>query len=267
MMFQEVFTHEYFYLSFLPISFLGVGFWFLFFERNRKEKDPLLIFLLALISGGFSAYLFSVVGKNLGLENFLVLIFGEELFKIFFAILFMEIFSQRFKTVAGGIVFGFSVGLGFSFVENLVYLFQAYQQSSFESYFWIVFQGRFWSSTILHGVTTSLFGLFYSAAYLAKTVYKKDHKSPLLTFFKPPLSFTTWFQILTFHVARKHLLWENKPTLKGHFARAVILEGFLFSFLIHVLFNLAVEKGSPVFSFFMALVFMFFLRKKLDRIE
>lgn len=266
-MFQEIFTHEYFHLSFLPISFLGVGFWFLFFERNRREKDPLFIFLLALFSGGLSAFLFSIVGKNLGLENFFVLIFGEELFKIFFAILFMEIFSQRFKTVAGGIVFGFSVGLGFSLIENLVYLFQAYEQSAFESYFWIVFQGRFWSSTILHGVTTSLFGLFYAGAYLAKTVYKKNHKSPLLAFFKPPISFRAWSQIFTFHVSRKHLLLENKPTLQGHFARAVILEGFLLSFLVHIFFNLAVEKGSPVFSFFMALVSMFFLRRKLDSIE
>lgn len=237
------------------------------FRTESGKKDPLFIFLLALAAGGISAYLFSVIGEKLELENFLILVLGEEFCKIFFAILFMEIFSQRFKTVAGGIVFGFSVGLGFALVENLVYLFHAYEQSSFEAYFWIVFQGRFWSSTILHGVTTSLFGLFYSAAFLAKTVYKKGHKSPLLAFFKPPLSLSTWIQILTFHVTRKHLLLKNEATLNGHFARAVILEGFLLSFLIHVLFNLAVEKNSPVFSFFIALVFMFVLRRKLNRIE
>lgn len=265
LMFYEVFTHEYFWLSFLPISLLGVGFWFLLFERSRKQKDPLILFVLAILAGGGSAMLFGFLGEFFGVEHWLAKVFGEEFCKMLCAIFIMEIFSQRFKTVAGGIVFGFSVGIGFALVENLVYLTSAYEMGTFGPEFWLVFQGRLWSSTILHGVTTAIFGLFYAGAFLAKTVYKGSHKSPLRVFFIPP-SFQAMKNILTFHFTREHLLFKNQNTLEEHRARPIILEGFLVAFFIHVLFNLAMDQAYPAFSFFIALFFVWFLCNKMKKV-
>ena len=281
-MFYEVFTHEYFWLSFLPVSFLGVGFWILFFERERKHKDPLVLFFLALDAGMLSAIAFATFGEKIGLENFWLKIIGEEFFKMIFAILAMEMLKKRFHTVAAGVVYGFTIGLGFSLAENLVYLVNAYEVSGFSASFWLVFQGRFWTSTLLHGITTAIFGLFYAGAYLATTVFKQHHESPLKALFAPFKKENFW-QILTFHVSRVHLLFRHQPTLEGHMARAVIFEGFLAAIIVHAIFNLALDTapllslfvpgevviGSthPEIAFALAMGGMFFLRKKVAMVS
>jgi RsiW-degrading membrane proteinase PrsW (M82 family) len=121
-MILELIQHEYFWLSFFPVSFLGIGFWFLFFERTRKKKDPLIIFLIAIFGGGISAFILSFLLQKFVLENPFLVIFLEELFKILFAVGIMEMFKQKVHTIAGGIIFGFAGGLGFAFSENLLYL-------------------------------------------------------------------------------------------------------------------------------------------------
>jgi len=283
-MFQEVLAHDYFWISFLPISFLGVGFWLLFFERERKDKDPLINFVIAMTAGVASAVAFASFGEKIGLQNFWGKIVGEEFFKIFFAIITMEIFKTRFKTVAGGVVYGFCVGLGFALAENIVYLTHTYEAADFSPNFWLVFQGRFWSSTLLHGITTATFGLFYAGAYLAHTVHKNDHESPLKALF-PPFHKKNFFQIISFHISRKHLLFSHKPTLKGHFSRGVLFEGFLVANIVHAIFNLSLDSSplnvalahTPLnitldpmhveVAFILALGGMWFLRKKVDMVS
>lgn len=265
-MFYEVFAHEYFWLSFLPISFLCIGFWLLFFDRVRGTQDPFYLLIMAVGAGFIATLVFSLFEEVLKFSHFSVLVFWEEFAKVVMAIVAMEIFKNRFKSVAEGIVYGFAVGLGFSFAENLVYLARAYEMADFTANFWLTFQGRFWSSILLHGVTTAFFGLYYSAAYLAETVAKKDHESPLRVFFVPP-SFKQLWEILTLHVTREHLIFNERPTLNGHYARAVILEGFLIAYLIHFFFNLALIYSFPGAAFFIALGFMFWLRKEVEEVS
>jgi len=265
-MFLEVFAHEYFWLSFLPISFLGVGFWLLFFDRARKKKAPFSLLLLALGAGFISSIIFGIFGEYIYLTNWFGKIFWEEFFKMLIALCAMEIFKKRFKTVAGGVVYGFAVGLGFAMAENIIYLSRSYELSAFSPEFWLTFQGRFWSSTILHGVTMAIFGLFYASAYLSKMIAKKDHESPLKFFWNPP-SLLTFKRILTLHVARKHLLFQSQNPLQKYYASTVVLEGFLAAVLIHVIFNRAIDYSMPELSFFIAFGMMWWLRWRVEKVS
>ncbi|MDH3324273.1 MAG: PrsW family glutamic-type intramembrane protease [Candidatus Peregrinibacteria bacterium] len=258
----EIFTHEYFLLSFLPIAILSGGFWLLFFDRADNKNEPLILLGLALTAGILSAITFLTIGEYLKLENFYVKIIGEELSKIVFAILIMEIFKQRFQTISAGIIYGFAIGLGFAITEDISYLVTTFETTGgFQSEFWLTFQGRFWSTTLLHGVTTATFGLFYAGAYLSHTIYKNKKESPLRVFFVPP-NIKQLFRILTLHVSRKHLLFGKEKTLTGHLARAVIMEGFLVAVLIHTAFNLAIKYSHPQISFFIAIFGLYFLGQK-----
>ena len=283
-MFRDVLTHEYFWLSFLPISFLGVGFWMLFFERESHRRNPIILLFMALSAGVLSAMTFAEFGEAIDIENFWAKIVGEEFFKVVFAIVTMEIVEKRFKSVAGGVIYGFCVGLGFAFAENMVYLTRAYEEVQFAPQFWLTFQGRFWSSTLLHGITTATFGLFYSGAYLAKTVNTKDHESPLHALFSPFTRKNFW-QIITFHISRKHLLFAHHPTLEGHFARGVIFEGFLIAVIVHSIFNVSLDTSvlnsalnfasleftlgpmHPEIAFGLAFGGMWFLREKVRQVS
>ncbi len=175
-------------------------------------------------------------------------------------------FGKRFKTIAGGVVYGFAVGLGFAMAENLVYLAGVHNMMAFNADFWLAWQGRFWSSTVLHGVTMAIFGLFYASAYLSKTVNKKGHESPLRAFWMPP-SLGQAFDVLTLHVTREHLLFKHEKDLHGHYARAIVLEGLWLAILIHAVFNLAIEYSQPGLAFVVALLSMWWLRVKVDRVS
>jgi len=265
-MFWQVFTHEYFWLSFLPISFLGAGFWLLFFERAREQKDPIGQLFLAMGAGFLATVAYSFFGNFINLENFLVQIWWEEWFKVMAAVMAMEAFNKRFKTVAGGVVYGFAVGLGFAMAENLVYLTRIHEMAAFNADFWLTWQGRFWSSTILHGVTTATFGLFYASAYLSKTISKSAHESPLTVFFKP-LKMKQILEVLSLHVTREHLLILHHKSYEGHSARAVVLEGLFLAVIIHTVFNLTLDWSKPEFAFLIAMLAMWFLRRKVDKVS
>jgi RsiW-degrading membrane proteinase PrsW (M82 family) len=265
-MFWEVFTHEYFWLSFLPISFLGAGFWLLFFERVREQKDPIGQLFLAMGAGFLATVAYSFFGTFFSIENFLAQIWWEEWFKVMAAVVAMEMFDKRFKTVAGGVVYGFAVGLGFAMAENLVYLTTVHQMMEFNADFWLTWQGRFWSSTILHGVTMAVFGLFYSGAYLSKTINKKANESPLVVFFKP-LGLKQTLEVLSLHVTREHLIFSHHKSYEGHVARAVVLEGLWLAFLLHAAFNLALVYTKPELAFVVAIGAMWWLRVKVDKVS
>ncbi len=265
-MFWEVFAHEYFWLSFLPISFLGTGFWLLFFDRARDTRDPLPLLFMAVGAGVLSCVLYSLFGGALGIKHFLAQVFWEEFFKMYMAIVAMELFKHRFKSIAGGVVYGFAVGLGFAMAENIIYLSRVYELYQFDAGFWLTWQGRFWSSTILHGVTMAIFGLFYASAYLHRTIAKDEHESPLKVFWTLPSLKQVW-RIFTLDIARKHMLFECRDCLGGYRARTVILEGFWAAVLVHAMFNLALEYSFPEISIILALFFMWYLRYQVDRAQ
>ena len=165
----------------------------------------------------------------------------------------MELLKKRFTSVSQGIMYGFAVGLGFAVAENVLYLWKAFEESTFNSpEFWLTFQGRFWMSSLLHAVTTGIFGLFYAGAYLSTTVYKSQKESPWKVFFVLP-SRKQFLHIITFHVTRMHLLFQFQKTLKGHSSRAVLLEGFLLAIMVHSIFNLCLEYTITTVPFVLSM--------------
>lgn len=263
-MYFEFIYNKYFFLSFLPISLLSVFFWFLYFERSRKTKDPISIFLIAFLSGILSGLIIIIINKFLSINSFLLL-FLEEFLKIMMAIVFLEFFKKRFKTLAGGVVFGFAVGLGFAFFENIIYLQKAYELYEFDPEFWLVFQGRFWSSTTLHATTTAVFGLFYSAAYLLQKL-KTVKKSPLFFIFRL-YSLRDLLQIFSLHIFRRHLVFFQLPSKKGHDCNAILAEGLFLSILIHFLFNFFIVTDFFIISFLITIGTAIFLKSRIRLIE
>jgi len=260
-MLLEIFSHEYFWLSFLPITLLGAGFWVLYFDRSDSIREPLGFLCLALLAGIFSALAFVWMSVFFAFDSWSWKIFGEEFFKMFFAIICMELLRCRFTVLTQGLMYGFAVGIGFACAENLLYLLRAYEVfQSFDAGFWLTFQGRFWSTSLLHGVTTAFFGLFYAGAYLSRTLQKARNESPLRVFFVPPRLQQLWF-ILSFHVARKHLFFQKTTTRSDihHEARTVVLEGFWIALCVHAIFNTALLYSRPVFAFVLAFGLMIFL--------
>lgn len=258
-MILELLTHEYFWLSFFPIAFLGVGFWILYFDRQDDTKEPFILLLLALCAGSVSAISFEWMGSILQLQNFFVLIAGEELLKIFCALVIMELLKRRFKSISQGIMYGFAVGMGFAFTENMAYLFSEFSNTGFSDSFWLQFQGQFWGRSLLHGITTGFFGLFYAGAYLSKTLEKGKNESPLRVFFIPPHWRQLWY-ILTLHVTREHLILHRRVSnVSHHAARTVICEGIFVSILLHSLFNGALEFSKPLIAFAIAFLGMIYL--------
>lgn len=265
-MFFDLIQNEYFWISFFPISFLGIGLWFLFFERSRKVKDPLITFVMALMAGGLSTILLQFLAEYFGWTDKNLSVILEEVFKVICAIGVMEAFKQKFKTIAGGIVFGFAVGLGFAFMENLFYLEKVHEIYGFDPTFWLTFQGRFWGSTLLHGGTTAVFGLFYGSAYLSKTIFTHENESAL-TVLLAPFHITRFIQTLTFPVTRVIFkIKHGNPHLEKYVCRSILFEGFLVALGIHFIFNFLIIKGSPLLAFLLTFVIIGFLRWKMEQI-
>jgi RsiW-degrading membrane proteinase PrsW (M82 family) len=246
-------SHQYFWLSFLPVSLLGVGFWVLLFDRADSTNEPYSQLLLALGAGAASAILILILGLNLPLLAVPLL---EEGSKILFAILFMEMFHHRFASPSQGVMYGFVIGLGFALVENIFYLSSVFAASGFTADFWLTFQGRFWLSTLLHGSTTALFGALYAGTYLfASTVKRRE--SPLLALL-PNFTFTQLKEIFSLHVASRHI-FARKKSQHGHYSRAVIWEGVWLCYLVHLAFNILLEFDLSLLALVFSVTWMVYL--------
>ncbi len=93
-MLHDIFFHEYFWLSFLPMTFLEVSFLFLFFERGSERKEPLKLIFLALLAGILAAIGFVGLTEYFPIDNWIGRVVVEELFKVFMAILAMELLQK-----------------------------------------------------------------------------------------------------------------------------------------------------------------------------
>jgi len=257
----EFITERNFWLSVFPITFLSIGFWLLYFDRADKKVEPLKFLVLALLAGVGAAALFLWFSGMVDLTGFWVGVLTEEILKVLCAVVVMEIFRSRFHTVADGIMYGFAVGLGFAFTEELLYLAQTHQMTGFTDSFWLSFQGRFWMTTLLHGLTTALFGLCYAGAYLSPTLHKGKNESPLTALLVPTCSRQIW-ETFTLHIVRGHLLFGVRSSLRGHAARAVVLEGAWLAVIVHTVFNAALVYNHAEISLLVALGGIFLLSRR-----
>ena len=139
-------SHEFDYT--ILIWTIVVGFVYVIYLRSLNyKKDPIWTILFALISGGISSVLLSLlIYEFIGFNNFYltaVFIAGpvEESAKFLTLILIYPILKNNFDELTDGILYAGLVALGFATIENYFYAFNAtdkYQILVLRSFFSIV---------------------------------------------------------------------------------------------------------------------------------
>lgn len=76
---------------------------------------------------------------------------------------------KKFNEISDGLTYGFLVGLGFAFFENIMYMYKTLEDFglSFDNTaYWLNYYGRMITSTLIHGICTSIYGLYFALGYL-----------------------------------------------------------------------------------------------------
>jgi RsiW-degrading membrane proteinase PrsW (M82 family) len=121
-------------LALVPTLIYALIIWWL----DRHEKEPLPLLIVAFVWGAIPAVVLAIVLEivvGMPLEQFLVSDTAieaassnvvapvvEELVKAVILIVLFLAYRREFDNVLDGIVYGAMVGLGFAFVENILYL-------------------------------------------------------------------------------------------------------------------------------------------------
>lgn len=228
------------------IAFIPALMWFFLWRVQDKEKEPLKAMLWCFFLGIFAAVPFFVI-QNFGfMENYessSLLIFGlaflEEAMKALMMVIGIEISRHWFTQIVDGLIYGSAVALGFSFSENIFYLFNWFTVSGLgqDLSFTFVYLVRSFDTMLGHTLFTALFGFFYASAYLRNEIFPKDKKV------KPwaKLLSGIWKSI-TFHVTMFHIL-PNRPSGHGHYPVNLIMEGILIASFSHAVFNLFLNQN------------------------
>ena len=149
---------------------LPVGLYVLFvWWMDRYEREPLwlvfLTFLWGAIGGVFFAFVGSLVLSQIMspftgdyqsvLDIVLVAPVIEEPSKI--AILFVLLLSREFDNTTDGIVYGATVGLGFSMTENFFYFIGGYMESGVQGFINLIILRTLFSA-VMHSCASATFG-------------------------------------------------------------------------------------------------------------
>lgn len=151
---------------------------------NNKSTERFSDMFKAFLSGMFVSIFLVVFFKYLFIGNIIVPylyknIFGmaaiEEISKAIALGIFLYWGSssqktiKKFNEISDGLTYGFLVGLGFAFFENIIYMYKTLENFGFSfdniSY-WLNYYGRMITSTLVHGICTSIYGLYFALGYL-----------------------------------------------------------------------------------------------------
>ncbi len=152
------------------------------------------------------------------LITFLLVGIIEEISKIYAV---KAVDKERFLSVDDVIEFAIIAGLGFAFVENILYFQNILASRGFEN-FLVPFVFRSLFSTFAHVMFSGIFGYFYGVAHFADPIYKKKirkERHPILN----------WLHKVS-HFKKVTLFHEEK-----------ILEGLIVATLLHAAFNVFLE--------------------------
>lgn len=181
-----------------------------------------------------SPFLFMTIGVFFGLSAAgLALYFPEKIW--FFVIVgmleeFAKFLMLRFAdenkigNISDAISFSIIIALGFSFVENIIYLSKFWMTNQSIGSFTAFFVLRSTISTIAHVCFSAIIGYFYGVAHFADEIYieeSREKKHPILR---------RIHQI--FHLKVSPLFHEEK-----------LFEGLLLAMLVHAIFNSLLEFG------------------------
>lgn len=225
-------------ISLIPSILWGYFFW----RKDFLEPEPFKMIFLSFLAGSISAILLSIHRQWI-LEFFdswesiisitIFLSVGEEFLKVLALLLCGKILRLRFTQVIDGAVYGVLLGLGFAFIENIIY-FNALYSGEMTQEFIIVFIFRSIASMVVHALSTGIFGLFWGYAIFSKTI------APFHTLSMIQLGRHIRHKIkqtLSLHILRTHIL-SNTVSKHGHEKIEIIKEGFFVAVIIHCVSNL-----------------------------
>ena len=170
-------------------------------------------------------------GTDVGIA--IILSAGEEFIKVIALLLCGRILRLRFTQVIDGAVYGILLGLGFAFVENIIY-FNAVYSGEFTQEFITTFLFRSIASMLIHALSTGIFGLFWGYAIFSKKIAPFD-SVPMLSFGKHIED--KILETASLHILRTHII-SNKISEHGHEKIEIIKEGFFVAVIIHCISNL-----------------------------
>ena len=196
-------------LALVPTLIYALIIWWL----DRHEKEPLPLLIVAFVWGAIPAVVLAIVLEivvGMPLEQFLVSDTAieaassnviapvvEELVKAVILVVLFLAYKREFDNVLDGIVYGAMVGLGFAFVENILYLGgEALDGGSIGSVvsLWLFRSGLF-------GLNHSMFTAMTGAALgLARSLKRPDLKGLV-----PVLGITS---AIVFHAAHNTLVTQ-----------------------------------------------------------
>lgn len=152
------------------------------------------------------------------LITFLLVGIIEEISKIY-SVKILD--KNKISSVDDAIEFAIIAGLGFAFVENVIYFQNIILNRGLDDFlFPFVFRSLF--STFAHVMFSGIFGYFYGVAHFADPIYKRQirkERHPILT----------WLHKIS-HFKKSTLFHEEK-----------ILEGLIVATLLHASFNVFLE--------------------------
>ena len=130
---------------------------------------------------------------------------------------------KNLACIDDAIEFCIIAALGFAFIENIMYFFYIWNYQGFESLF-ISFIFRSIFSTFAHLLFSGVYGYYYGVAHFAKPILQEEMKNnqhPIIA----------WVHKV-FHLKSETIFHEEK-----------MMEGLLFSLVLHAFFNIALELG------------------------
>ena len=281
--------------------------WLIFFWIRSKQDEPRRWILWAFLSGAVA--LLPVLGFSKIWQIFTGLewIFWIEQFAAqglvisFFSILFLAMVEEyfkhravlavgsevkiRFNAVSDGLLYSVTAAIGFSFLENAVYLWTLFSaQEIFTSDFWVVYIFRGLGTMLGHIVFSGVFGYFWGLAVLVEReeneLFIQDERLKMRRFLhvffgadkaERKSIFEKIVETLSFHTLR--CFTGKKKVSKGTLSSVTLVaEGFWLATLLHTIFNFLVAfewKGHNLT--FMAVPFLtlglIFILQKLSGLQ
>ncbi|MDF2379340.1 MAG: PrsW family glutamic-type intramembrane protease [Candidatus Gracilibacteria bacterium] len=220
----------------IVITLLPALGWFFLWRIQDQEREPWKAMTTCFVLGMLAplmvfglGYMFpGVFTLERSLWTIFCLALLEEVVKGLLLIVGIEIHEQWFTQIVDGLIYGSTIGLGFAFVENILYLIDFV---TVDMSFVVVYLVRSLNTMLAHSLFVAFFGFFYASAYLRKEIFpEKKREKPWHHFF-----LNLW-ESLPLHVTMFHLL-PNRPSKRGHYPGSLIFEGILLASLLHFIFN------------------------------
>jgi protease PrsW len=204
-------------LSILPVFIFLIVLIYIDSFKLIKHKTLLITLIVGALSALIAMYVniwlleLLNMGRNFVLYSRYVAPFVEELLKVLFPIYLLK--SRKFAFMVDGAIYGFAVGAGFAFIENLFYL-NTLQDPNL--LLWVV---RGFGTAVMHGGSTAIFAILLKSI-LDRKVSEKWY------YFIPPL-----LTAILIHSLFNHFFWGPLITVAAQliFLPVLIIVAFKYS--------------------------------------